>query len=594
MLDFYYGAFLNEPSTGQPVSVGNSNIQEETVLGSLSAAANRDKPRYQHVLVPGSRDRNETYLCLAIEAALIGLGQQRLMPTGYYAQEKACKQEDRLIAKLQDIELDSILIAVLRKQAMLLHEAGPFSGLGWGIHAESVPMHNFAKYLFNALLPYDPDLAYNIGLRAMRLPILENVEEPDDSQQAMSIALHTGALGRYPRWFMLSHIEMQQCSLAATMLCAAKSELRRLRDVLKSAQKNIHSYTHLFKLAQDALAIAAPVDGRPKHPALLNAAFELGLQVLRMTLNSLSWRRREMVKWMIGCATEVGVDALVSIMHNWFNLFTPMEATNPVANTIMSPGTVMKLGLDFSQQEELSNCARTLALQCSTKDPPNCALPSLHLCENDPYAFEAAYQIVLDAGASGTMNSSQLFLVAKYMESRGYPPRAYKLSLLALKSVHISYNGDNHQSISDIHWACSLALNLGKVELSGLIPILVKNVQCASILSDILRRCSIGTPGLGACVDGKRRCLKPLPLDKSPLRQLLDAAIGAYVNTTHSRLTHISPRHYGDFIEFLSKARETFLLAPDGPMQFASLIENMKMVYKGKKKLMFLVKERFG
>jgi hypothetical protein len=66
------------------------------------------------------------------------------------------------------------------------------------------------------------------------------------------------------------------------------------------------------------------------------------------------------------------------------------------------------------------------------------------------------------------------------------------------------------------------------------------------------------------------------------------------VNTTHSRLTHISPRHYGDFIEFLGKARETFLLAPDGPIQFTSLIDNMKMVYKGKKKLMFLVKERFG
>lgn len=83
-------------------------------------------------------------------------------------------------------------------------------------------------------------------------------------------------------------------------------------------------------------------------------------------------------------------------------------------------------------------------------------------------------------------------------------------------------------------------------------------------------------------------------VDKAPLRLLLDAAIAAYVNTTHSRLTHISPRHYGDFIEFLSKARETFMLAPDGLMQFANLVENMKMVYKGKKKLMFLVKERFG
>jgi hypothetical protein len=88
--------------------------------------------------------------------------------------------------------------------------------------------------------------------------------------------------------------------------------------------------------------------------------------------------------------------------------------------------------------------------------------------------------------------------------------------------------------------------------------------------------------------------MKILAYDKPPLRQLLDAAICAYVNTTHSRLTHISPRHYGDFIEFLGKARETFLLAPDGQMQFAQLIENMKLIYKGKKKLMMLIKERFG
>ncbi|RWS16826.1 zinc finger SWIM domain-containing protein 4-like protein [Dinothrombium tinctorium] len=591
--DAYYGAFANEgtnSTTNQSSStVNNSLIEESPISTSNNILPSREKPRYQHIIVPDSRDRNETYLCLAIEAALMGLGQQRLMPPGFYAQEKACKQEDRLIAKLQDIELDSILVAVLRKQSMLLLEGGPFSGLGCGIHSESVPMHTFAKYLFNALLPYDPDLAYRVGLRAMRLPILEDHEDPDEA----SFGVHNGMLGRYPRWFTLGHIEMQQCSLAATMLCAAKGDILRLRTVLKSAQRNIHSSTQLFKLAQDAFRIAVPIDGGPRHNSLLNAAFELGLQVMRMTLTSLSWRRRDMVRWLVTCATEVGLEALVSIMHNWFGLFTPIEATGPVASSIMSHSTVMRLGLDFSQQEELSTCARTLALQCATKDPPNCALNALTLCESDPFAFEAAYQIVVDAGTSTIMNSGQLFTVARYMEHRGYPHRAYKLALLAIKSVHISYNGDNHPSINDIHWACSLAHGLGKSELSGLIPVLVKNVQCAPILSDILRRCSMGAPGLGTC-DAKRRCLKPLPLDKTPLRQLLEAAIAAYVNTTHSRLTHISPRHYGDFIEFLGKARETFILAPDGLLQFASLIDNMKMVYKGKKKLMFLVKERFG
>jgi hypothetical protein len=41
--------------------------------------------------------------------------------------------------------------------------------------------------------------------------------------------------------------------------------------------------------------------------------------------------------------------------------------SGPVASTIMSHSTVMRLNLSYVQQEELSNCARTLALQCATK-----------------------------------------------------------------------------------------------------------------------------------------------------------------------------------------------------------------------------------
>ncbi|CAH1394075.1 unnamed protein product [Nezara viridula] len=543
-------------------------------------------PKYHHIAVVGSRDRSETYLSLAVEVALIGLGQQRIMPAGLYAQEKACKQEDRLIAKLQEMEMDNSLVAVLRRQAIVLLEGGPSSGLGIGIHPESIPMHTFARFLFHALLNYYPDLAYEVGLRAM---------------------------SRYPRWFTLGHIETQQCALSSTMLSAAKGEIMRLRTVLESAQRHIHSSSHLFKLAQDAFRFATP-ENSPRHSTLLSVAFELGLQVMRMTLSSLNWRRREMVRWLVTCATEVGVEALVSIMQNWYQLFTPTEATGPVATTIMSHGTIMRLNLTFAQQEELSSCARTLALQCATKDPPNCALNALTLCENEALSFETAYQIVIDA-ASHIMTSSQLFTISRYMEHRGYPTRAYKLAMLAMKNVHLAYNQDTHPAINDIHWACALSHSLGKTELSNMIPLLVKNVQCATVLSDILRRCSITAPGIPCphpnSEGGKhhhhhhhhhhhrngsssRSSTKPLSYDRPPLRQLLDAAVAAYVNTTHSRLAHISPRHYGDFIDFLGKARDTFLLAQDGHAQFTQLVENMKLVYKGKKKLMFLVKERFG
>ncbi|XP_069694798.1 zinc finger SWIM domain-containing protein 5-like [Periplaneta americana] len=320
-------------------------------------------PRYHHVPVIGSRDRSETYLTLAVEVALIGLGQQRIMPAGLYAQEKSCKQEDRLIAKLQEIELDNSLVAVLRRQAIVLLEGGPSSGLGLGIHPESIPMHTFARFLFLSLLNYYPDLAYEVGLRAMRLPILEEHEDADDPVNGNVSSL---VLSRYPRWFTLGHIETQQCTLASTMLSAAKGEVLRLRTVLESAQRHIHSSSHLFKLAQDAFRFATPENG-PRHPTLLSVAFELGLQVMRMTLSSLNWRRREMVRWLVTCATEVGVEALVSIMQNWYQLFTPTEATGPVATTIMSHSTIMRLNLTFAQQEELSGCARNLALQCATK-----------------------------------------------------------------------------------------------------------------------------------------------------------------------------------------------------------------------------------
>lgn len=70
-----------------------------------------------------------------------------------------------------------------------------------------------------------------------------------------------------------------------------------------------------------------------------------------------------------------------------------------------------------------------------------------------------------------------------------------------------------------------------------------------------------------------------MSFDRPPLRPLLEAAVAAYVNTTHSRLTHISPRHYADFIEFLGRARDTFALAHDGHAQFAQLLENMKVCF---------------
>ncbi|MEE6458344.1 hypothetical protein FKM82_000262 [Ascaphus truei] len=544
---------------------------------------------YQHLPAHKFLEEGESYLTLAVEVALIGLGQQRIMPDGLYAQEKVCRNEEQLISKLQEIELDDTLVKIFRKQAVFLLEAGPYSGLGEIIHRESIPMHTFAKYLFTSLLPHDAELAYKIALRAMRLLVLESTAPTGDMSRPHHIA--SVVPNRYPRWFTLSHIESQQCELASTMLTAAKGDVRRLETVLESIQKNIHSSSHIFKLAQDAFKIATLMDSLPDI-TLLKVSLELGLQVMRMTLSTLNWRRREMVRWLVTCATEVGVYALDSIMQSWFTLFTPTEATSIVATTVMSNSTIVRLHLDCHQQEKLAGSARTLALQCAMKDPQNCALSALTLCEKDHIAFETAYQIVLDAATTG-MSYTQLFTIARYMEHRGYPMRAYKLATLAMTHLNLSYNQDTHPAINDVLWACALSHSLGKNELAAIIPLVVTSVKCATVLSDILRRCTLTTPGMVG-LHGRRNSGKLMSLDKSPLRQLLDATIGAYINTTHSRLTHISPRHYSEFIEFLSKARETFLMAHDGHIQFTQFIDNLKQIYKGKKKLMMLVRERFG
>lgn len=286
-----------------------------------------------------------------------------------------------------------------------------------------------------------------------------------------------------------------------------------------------------------------------------------------------------------------GPQALMNIMQNWYSLFTPVEAATIVAVTGTTHATLLRLQLDTPRREELWACARTLALQCAMKDPQNCALPALTLCEKNHSAFEAAYQIVLDAAAGG-LGHAHLFTVARYMEHRGLPLRAYKLATLALAQLSIAFNQDSHPAVNDVLWACSLSHSLGRHELSAIIPLIIRSIHCAPMLSDILRRWTLSAPGLGPL--GARRATKPLGADRAPLCQLLDAAVTAYITTSHSRLTHISPRHYGDFIEFLGKARETFLLAPDGHLQFSQFLENLKQTYKGKKKLMLLVRERFG
>lgn len=122
--------------------------------------------RYQHITIPGSD--KESYLCLGLEAALLGLGRRRAAGASIAVQERALQVEERLVGRLHALQPDAQLAAVLRRVAQTLLDAGPSSALGTHVPPDSAPAHTFAHYLFLALLDFYPDLAYKVGLRAMR------------------------------------------------------------------------------------------------------------------------------------------------------------------------------------------------------------------------------------------------------------------------------------------------------------------------------------------------------------------------------------------------------------------------------------------
>lgn len=664
-------------------------------------------------------------------------------------------------------------------------------------------MHSFARYLFITLLPYDIELAYLVGLRAMRLPILEGFnnffEDLNNNNNNLANNNHlnrsngnhnhnhhlsnlyyqnlnlnnnylypflsnnhqhlhhpynrshhhnrsnnninhhhhgnlsaNSSNGIWQRWHILQTIEQNQCCLAITMISAARNDINRLKSVQKAAQKHIHTFVLLFRLAKDIFSIAIPTDttnsnncnnlnsnntgatlnslhnpiNQSNHQQLpyynlnnrtvnhsysnalnfgaisfgfgaafpsltanhhnlsigqrykqntvsylLEVAYELGLQVVKMTLvtavNENNNKRKEIVKWIVNCAIEIGYPALHYLLHHWYNLFTPIEAVASVATSIMNPGVINKINLTRQNQESLSFEARRLAVDCTKKDPPNCALHALSLCDNDPM-FEKCYLIVVEAGIKGKMQFPHLIAVARYIENKncldtnGNPSNlylnwSYKLCQLAIKAISIGYNHENTQNVTDIYWACSLALRLGRNELNKLIPILIDRIHNAQVLSEILRRftssgytvplqnsnhqqhqqnhpttqlCQYSYFGLNSnSISNSNQYSnnamkrypysthsnsKTLGLDKDPLKALLDAAIAAYVTTAHTRLNVISPRHYTDFVEYLVKARETFMLASDGEIKFISLLENIKTNYKGKKKLVNGIRQKFS
>lgn len=155
-----------------------TNTLLETDLTTNIDTETNDKPKYQHVLVPGAIYHSDTYLNSALYIALVGLSQFRCSPNNVGQRDRTFRQEERIIRKLLDIKLDAILISTLQMHALHLINNGLLSDFVTGpnknphIPNDIIQIPGLVRYMFGALLSTDSELAYNIGLRSLRYEIL--------------------------------------------------------------------------------------------------------------------------------------------------------------------------------------------------------------------------------------------------------------------------------------------------------------------------------------------------------------------------------------------------------------------------------------
>ena len=516
------------------------------------------------------------FLPLAIEVAFAGLSQIRTLPAGQYAQMRMCHREEQLLAQLEEVDfstrpLKAILCQVCESLQSRLRM--------YDDHSIS-PSHSFSRFLFNKMLPLDRELAYSFGVSAIPLFVPASDENEDELiNESPNLICH-----------IKSHLESQQSELAASMLKGCCTELRHLKSVVSSINSHLHSASQLFRLAKLASSLADDSKAKTSsstRSSLLEAGLQLGIKAVELTRTETSWERREMVRWLVSSAVLHGKEAVETLVIRWAELFTPQELSKDVATILTSQPVLFQLRMNKLEEKSFMSKLRGMLIEGAIRDPASCALFSLTLCENDTESFDLACQIVNESVSR--LNTTQLFAIARYLESKGYQQRALKVAMLAIKQIDIGPEQESHPAVCDIFWACTLACSLGKDELTQITPIISNCVRNPLVLTELARRC-VRTSSFYSGTNCKKKCAN-LSYDKEPISRLLATAQQLFVQEVQSKLTNITPKHYSDFTQYLEKVRTSFQLVDDGNEQFQWLLDFIATSQRGKKKLLKLIRE---
>ena len=522
-----------------------------------------------------SSDKDE-YLPLAVYVAFSGLSRRRALPSDKYKQLQLCHREEQLLAQLEDLDFTS---DNLRPVLCLFCEyLRTRSNNNYGIS----PSHSLARFLFKKMLSIDSELAYKSCTPLLVLsPSLERrariaMEDVDDVETS-------------PTCHILSHLELQQSELAATLMRGCIDANNQLSSVVDSIKTNVKNPSQLFRLAKlansllDENVMKITQDVKTE---LLKAAIELGAKAVQLTLPVTSRDRREMVRWLVSSSVMRGKQAVFSLFSKWRTLFTPAEISQDVATMLSSQPVLFKLRMDAEEQRNFMSQLRSIVIESAIRNPSSCALFALTMCESEPEAFDLACQIVSESASR--LSTTELFSIARYLESKNHLRKGLKVAAIAMKQLDIGLDQEAHPAVSDVFWACALACSLGKDEVTEITPIICNCVRNPIVLAEIARR-SVRTSNF-FCQSGQVAKTKiKLSFNKEPISRLLASAQQLFIQEVQNKLDNISPKQYNSFVQYLSKVKSGFQLVDEGNDQFQWLLDYIATSQKGRKKLQKLI-----
>ena len=515
------------------------------------------------------RGKYDKFLPLAVCISFLGLSQVRSLPPSKYEQLRLCHREEQLIAQLEELDFStSYLRPVLRNFCEQL-STGRIRNLGIS------PSHSFIRFLVSKLLPLDSELAYKFSLPL--LPIDPAVLEEDSPI------------------FIMGHLQLQQSELAATLLKGSCSKPTRIDSLVEAVTNHVQDPGQIYRLAKLANSLLTDTDAHKgleneSKEKLLNASVVLATKAVETTLNTTSWDRQDMIRWLVSTTVTMGKSSVLKLLAQWMELFTPEEMSKDVSAMLTSQPVLFELRLDKEEENAFFTTLRNIVIESAIRDPSSCALYALTLCEGEPEPFELACQIVNES--ANRLGTVHLFSIARYLDSKGHSQKAFKAAMLAIKQLDINVEQETHPAVSDVFWACQLACSLGRDELTQITPIVCNCIRNPVVLTEIARRASRNYNFIsnGVTLQGASK----FSYNKEPLSRILATAQQLFVREVQNRLENISPKLYKDFVKYLEKVNVCFQLVEEGQDQFQWLIDYIAMTQKGRKKLQKLIKDNIG